>query len=735
MKSKYLVLLLFGFFYANSFGAGGVIVGRVTCGGETLVGVNVLLQGTVRGATTNFKGEFRIGDVQSGTYTLVFSMVGYERETRTSVVVKEGEETRIEVELVQAPVQTEQIVITAGKREQSLEEVPVSISIMDAKELETRNSLTIEDGLRYVPGVNITGSQVNIRGSSGYSRGAGSRVLLLVDGIPLLPGDTGESNLETIPVGQVDRIEVIKGASSALYGSSALGGVINVITKPISEIPETRVRTYGGFYEKPTYDRWSWTDKTRFFDGQLISHSRAFGNVGVVGYFSRQANESYRVNDYQHRYNGYLKMKADLSPTDALTFHAGLLHQEGGQFLYWRDINSPLVPPDSQLTDYVKSTRFFAGVLYNHILSDNSLYTIKGIWFHNNWGYSNTSKSITYWHPSRSDVFRLDVQSTLILDRQHTFTFGIDANLDRVNAGGEQGLFGNRSGGGAAAYAQDEIKLVDNLTLTIGARYDFQEFALLAGSSQLNPKAALVYTPIEGTILRSSFGRGFRVPSVAETFTSGGTVDVQAVPNLDLKPERSYSYELGISQALDAFGMFDFALFRSDYHNLIEVTPEVSASNKLVVKWRNITEARVQGIEAGLRLGFLGGGLLCNFGYTYVDAQDRSVNDFLQYRPRHVLYSSASAQVDVFRATADFRFVSRIDRIGDLLVEYGIIHDGDERRDIFVADFRLGADLSSLGVPLSLSFNVNNAFQYNYVELIGNLMPPRNFVFVLEARL
>ncbi|MBP1649048.1 MAG: TonB-dependent receptor plug, partial [Bacteroidetes bacterium] len=217
--------------------AAGSIAGRVTGGSqaEAIVGANVLLRGTTRGTTTDIQGAYRLRDVFPGTYTLIFSIVGYERVTRSGVVVEEGKETVVNVGMDQAPVQAEQIVVTASKRDQSLEDVPVSISILDAADIQRRNSQAIDDALRYVPGVNMTGTQVNIRGSSGYSLGAGSRVLMLLDGIPFIAGDTGELNFEAIPMGQVDRIEVVKGASSALYGSNALGGVINVITKPIPE--------------------------------------------------------------------------------------------------------------------------------------------------------------------------------------------------------------------------------------------------------------------------------------------------------------------------------------------------------------------------------------------------------------------------------------------------------------------------------------------------------------------
>ena len=247
--------------------------------------------------------------------------------------------------LTGTPVQFDQVVVTASKRAQSLAEVPVSLAVLDAVEIRQRNALVLDDALRYIPGVNMTGFQVNIRGSSGYSRGAGSRVLMLLDGIPFITGDTGELNFETIPIGQVDRIEVVKGASSALYGSNALGGVINVITKEIPETPSTNVRLYGGMYNKPSYDQWKWSSKSRFLNGQSVSHSYRVGDLGIALFLSRQFDDGYRRNDYRRRYNFYVKVKEDYANNSALTMTFGLLYQYGGQYLYWRSLDSALIPP------------------------------------------------------------------------------------------------------------------------------------------------------------------------------------------------------------------------------------------------------------------------------------------------------------------------------------------------------------------------------------------------------
>jgi len=196
----------------------GSIAGRVMSESdhEGVAGVRVFLQGTVRGVSTGAQGEFRLAEISPGTYTLVFSMIGYQRLTVVGVVVRDTGETVLTVKMIQVPIETDQIVVTANKREQSLDEVPASISVVDATAIERRNAQSIDEVLRYVPGVNITGTQVNIRGFSGYSLGAGSRVLMLLDGIPFIAGDTGELNFESVPMEEVERVEVVKGASSSI---------------------------------------------------------------------------------------------------------------------------------------------------------------------------------------------------------------------------------------------------------------------------------------------------------------------------------------------------------------------------------------------------------------------------------------------------------------------------------------------------------------------------------------
>ncbi|MDV7393749.1 Plug domain-containing protein, partial [Arthrospira platensis SPKY1] len=116
--------------------------------------------------------------------------------------------------------------VTSGKFEKSLGEVTVSLEVIKPQLIESVNTVSLDQVLEKVPGVNIIDGQANIRGGSGFSYGAGSRVLLLVDDIPMLQADAGFPNWNDLPVENIEQIEVVKGAASALYGSSALNGII-----------------------------------------------------------------------------------------------------------------------------------------------------------------------------------------------------------------------------------------------------------------------------------------------------------------------------------------------------------------------------------------------------------------------------------------------------------------------------------------------------------------------------
>ncbi len=317
--------------------------------GRPISAANVYLRGTVMGSATDHLGRFEISRVPPGTYTLVISVIGF-RQIEKEVTVTRGQNLLLGAfELQPMPLQSSPVVVTAGKYEQKLEDVPASINILPARMIAERNSVTLQDALRYIPGIVMNQEQINIRGSSGYSRGVGSRVMLLLDGIPYLTGDTGEINYESIPVSEIERVEIVKGAGSALYGSSAIGGVINVITRDLPAEPQLNIRMYGGAFDDPYYDQWKWSKQLRLLHGISAGYARKYEKTGFSVTASRDASTGYLRNFWERRYKIGGKFRLDISPFRKWTVSANVMDQRRGNFLWWKSLEQALEPPDGQL--------------------------------------------------------------------------------------------------------------------------------------------------------------------------------------------------------------------------------------------------------------------------------------------------------------------------------------------------------------------------------------------------
>jgi len=252
---KYLsvVVLLISFSSALSQKISGIVIDENTR--EPLIGVNVILSNT-NGTTTNIDGKFSL-ELKENERTITFKYIGYER-----IVKNIDGKSEFNIRMKSANQQIGTVVISAGKFEQKIEEITVSMEVISPSLIENKNTTNIQTAMEQVPGVNITDGQANIRGGSGWSYGAGSRVLVMVDDMPLISGDAGQVQWKLIATENINQVEVIKGASSALYGSSALNGVINIRTAfpKLSEIEKnpsvgyTKITTHFGITDHAKRD-------------------------------------------------------------------------------------------------------------------------------------------------------------------------------------------------------------------------------------------------------------------------------------------------------------------------------------------------------------------------------------------------------------------------------------------------------------------------------------------------
>ena len=715
-KNIYLLIIslfLSGECYAQTFSISGTVTDT---SGAPLTGVNVILIGTDYGASTAQNGNFRISNLNSGEYTIEFSAIGYEKR-RVEKILIINHSIQLDVKLRAIVIESDVVLVTAGKYEQKKSDLPVSVEIISGEEFKERNFNNLEDALRYVPGVNMTEDQISIRGSSGYSRGAGSRALLAIDGLTFYTGDTGETVWEMIPVTELQRVEIIKGAASSLYGSSAIGGVINGITREISKKPLTTLNGFYGFYDKPYYNEWNWSGEARPFNGLTLSHSNTFGNFGFNASFTRLEDLSYRQDDFFKKYIGFLKAQYAFSATSSITLLANTFNKRSGNFLYWKDSRNALIPPEANRDERIETNRYLLGIIYKSFLSNEIYLNIRTSYYRNHFKDSAPASN-----ESTANLYRGEIQLTVNASDKIILTSGVEGNASTVNSN----LFGNPDAFGLGVYSVADINFNFPLITSLGVRYDYSKLDSLSGSGAISPKMGLNYKLFDNLVLRSSLGTGFRAPTLAEAFTSTSTSGITVKPNPDIKSESNLTFEFGINYLPFNFFSVDFAAFQNEYYNMIE--PGIDPADGLVV-FENVIRARIQGFEMNSVIELIPHQVRLAFNYTYMWARDVENNVALKYRPRHLFYSGLEINKWNFDFGIDFRFWSKVEKIDEELVDLGIVTDGNLRVPAYVTDLRAGYNFISAGLPVRIFVNVKNIFNYNYVELIGNIRRIRSYSF------
>lgn len=697
---------------------------------EPLIGANVIILGTTMGAMSDLQGRFFIPRIPAGQYKVRATLMGY-KSAEKDVTIVHQQETSLQFELKETVLEMPELIVTAGKKAQSFQDVSNSVSLVTSREIERRNRVYLDEVLEYTPGLNVMEGDVNIRGSSGFSLGAGSRVLLLVDGIPMMPGDSGDIKWDIIPLSQIDRVEIIKGAGSALYGSYALGGVINVISKEPSEMPITDVKLSAGVYDEPYYPEWKWTDRILHFNQADITHSRKWKNVGWLISAGRKTSTGYQQNGEFTNWSLLGRTDIQLSPQKKLIVQSNYSTGEYGEIFQWRNQNDVYQMPVTSVGDWVNSSKFSFNTLYRQLVNSKFTFKLRGSYFYNYWKH--------HYHDnddySGAKKLGFEFQSDYIVNPVHSLTFGIESIYDITNSA----MFGDHNGTTLAAFVQDEIRLSTMITTTLGFRYDYHHLDTGAEDNQFNPKLGIAVKPSLLTTIRSSVGRGFRSPTMAEMFTQTTTSGFKIVPNPELKAEKAWSYEIGVNQILSENMLFDIAAFHNDYENFIE--PERDEQN--TVMFVNSPRARIRGIELSLQSTWWKKRILAGINYTYLDpkyiSKDKtfwwrlrqlsgeknpktSFATPLAYRPQHLVTCAFSVQFGPIEAGVDYRYISRLDSVK--------VFPDDDRVSQNIVDARIGYHLKRI----SVSANANNVLNYNYTQVERNMAPMRHYVLTVSTK-
>ena len=277
----FLVLSFGGFTQQGTGELKGIITNAKTGDKIPFTYVSISQNGEIKGSTTSDnEGKYLIKGIEPGEYSLIVKAIGY-KDFERKWLIRSNHITFFDFKLIPLDIELNEFIVVEKRYNQKIEDETVSTTILDKELIQEKITANIVDAVTQIPGVHTQEGQVSIRGGAGFSYGAGSRVLLMVDGIPMLSGDAGDIKWNYLPVENVNQIEVLKGASSVLYGSSALNGVINIQTEYPTIEPKTSINLFSGMYDSPFNSR-----DLKWWDGYR-------GNQGLSFYHARQVNENF----------------------------------------------------------------------------------------------------------------------------------------------------------------------------------------------------------------------------------------------------------------------------------------------------------------------------------------------------------------------------------------------------------------------------------------------------------
>ncbi|MGC8747992.1 MAG: TonB-dependent receptor [Candidatus Kapaibacteriota bacterium] len=684
---------------------------------KPLVGATIRLEGTNFGSLTNKDGKFVLSKVPKGKYTLIVSYVGY--QTSRSTVYVPSRDTLVFYMLPRL-IETNELVVSASKKLQTVQEVPVSVAFVGQEIFSRKNYVRLDEALRFVSGVVVNKDNINIRGSSGFSFGVGSRVSYLIDGVPMLSGDNADAKYDIVPPEAIANVEIVKGAGSSLYGSSAIGGVINVITKEPGENVSYSIKLQSGIYTKPKYKQWIYTDKltTKSVIEGFLSENFGLFKLLLSGNFVK--DESYRQFDKSTRFNIFGKITKELKNYGKATLLVFFSSDKRNDWVYWNSLDSATQPPTgTDLSRYLVSDKGNVSFLHKFIVSTQTFADFKSSLYYTSLDNKLNPKNPEY-RQSKAFSFNNELQLNTHFGDNTLVSYGVNYQRNWV----ESNIYGKHKQNLFSLFSQVEFSKFYNSTITIGGRFDVEKSDSSKQYLEFSPKFGLNYLLSESNSIRFSIGRGFRSPSLAERFATIKYSGFEVVPNYDLRSEYSWSTEFG---ALCEFKRFiipflvDFSLFYSYFNDLIEPSYKIIQAKPLI-RFENISKARILGFEISFKTNLFNQ-IPFFVGFTYLDPKDLRENKILKYRSKYTLISSVTLPYRFLSFTFDFRYISKIQRLDDMLSLQ--VKDYDAIVPIYVVDVNLNFDLMHFKLPFTVNLSVQNLFDYYYVEMVGNLAPTR----------
>jgi iron complex outermembrane receptor protein len=740
---------------------------------EALVGAKITLSNGQK-AITNPLGNF---ELKPTVYPVLMkiSMMGYISDS-----IKIFKDTTITFNLFSQVQEIKTVVVTAGRRNQDIEDVAVSMEIIRPELVNNKGLASLEQAVDQSPGVYSMDGQVSIRGGGGYAYGAGSRVMLVWNGVPMLAPDLGDAKWNSVPMEQASQIEILKGASSVLYGSGALNGIIAVTEKEPGPKGELKAKIQSGIYDDPRRKSMIWWDKNPTFHLADIYYGKSYKNIGFTVGANAYLDSGYRKGENEKRYrlNGSIYFKPTKYPKLKVGIGYNAQYQDVGVFVLWKNDTSGYEAMDNTLSRQ-KAIRISVDPYVKFYDKFNNRHNFKSRYY-----IVTTGNSENVYDASFAEMYYFDYQFQRKVGEFTNFTAGYTNNTSRV----ESWVFSNHISQNSAAYTQFE-STYKKLDFSVGMRLEYYKLDSMVSDSRFRItdslsipiypvfRAGLHYEINKASHLRASIGQGVRFPSIGERFVSTSVGGLVIFRNPELRPETGWAAEIGWKQIVkfgDSWkGYIDVAGFLNQYNNMTEFTFGVYKPDTMgnlqttnpdalnyLYNWvgfqaQNAEKARITGLEFSFNSqGKIGQVELTSLlGYTYMNPvslnndpayretfSDTSSN-MLKYRFNHLAKADIQATYKKFSIGFSSRYNSYMKNI-DAVFETGVL--GEEllvgmkkyrdanQRGALVFDTRMSYDIKK---EIKLNLILNNAFNAEYVSRPGDIQAPRNFILQMQFSL
>ena len=595
--------------------------GRVVDENEKpIAGASVWVEYTTIGTSTDLKGEFSLEKVPEGNNFLRISALDYNGARETI----NRSNDNILIRMKHSPLKLNEVVVTGTGTINKLKNSPVAIDVISQRELQNTNIPTFENAMIALnPSMSFT---PNAMGSYMQLNGLSNRyILVLVDG-KKLGGDVGGNvDLNRIDMGNIKRIEVLKGAASSLYGSDAIAGVINIITN------------------KPK-DLVNFSTETRFSEyGQFTQNANLYLNVG--GFSSSTSFQRNQADGWQLNKKEIINDKeVDTDKQAMLRFYSDVFSQRFGYkatkelsmyvegSLFDKKFKRPVSAYgfDMKYVDY----SFGAGAKY--LLKNNGLITLD--WNTDRFEYfksylkeTKDKNGVTFMPGDEEFVRRqkynnINLKGTFNAGKFNKVTVGSEYKVDNLYAPADS-IGGSRNVYTLAFYAQDEINLFGKLNIVPGVRYIYNE----TFKNRVTPKVSAMYT-LHDFNFRVSYATGFKTPELKQLFmktevTSKGKTTL-SVGNKDLKPESSNYYSVNAEYIKDFLSLAVTGYINNLKNKIdtyeIELTPEeIAEGYNKKSSYHNIGRSRIQGVDFTFN-SYLGYNLTLGGGYRKASSTYKS---------------------------------------------------------------------------------------------------------------